>query len=476
MANLKLIKVTGSPFCSSLYGCIGIQIGDNHFQIIKDKMLNLQSSFSGNGWEYVTAEEIAENWKLIYPHWTPEVGDRVIITQDFQDWANSKGTIIEKDGSSDYYRVESETGRSCIFDYTSQMILAPYNETKVESKETTMTKFKEGDRVKCIREGILSYGKVGTALIVGDTSVGVKFDENVNGHGLDGMCSDGYGWWIGLSDLELVTEPKSKKETVRIRFLSEKEFKEKGLWRDTHPKGWNYEGNMNRYLGKVIEIPKSRIESNGSFRYENWKFEATDYIVTEWIPSKVDDFRDVSRTIASSGSISKSVVTPIAKPEILLRTFKVGDKVTYKSRGDSYHYGGDDQEGFVGTVEHTGEYVEDKGCYCLRVTTKEGDFCYNMLESEFHEYDSGYVSITSGAIGSSQPTSRLVIKGSSAAADSKHILVGGIAYPISHYSSDGTTINTVTTPTLPKHVDPLSSYEQKPITIKQKPKSKLTII
>lgn len=160
MANLKLIKVTGSPFCSSLYGCIGIQIGDNHFQIIKDKMLNLQSSFSGNGWEYVTAEEIAENWKLIYPHWTPEVGDRVIITQDFQDWANSRGTIIEKDGSSDYYRVESETGRSCIFDYTSQMILAPTTST---TSTTTVTETKSespigwqwqdlkvGDKVKII--------------------------------------------------------------------------------------------------------------------------------------------------------------------------------------------------------------------------------------------------------------------------------------------------------------------------------------
>ena len=94
MANLKLIKVTGSPFSDTLYGYIGIQVTDSQFQIIKDGRLNTQSSYSGNGWKYATAEEIAENWKLIYPHWTPEVGDNVIITQDFQGWANCKGTII----------------------------------------------------------------------------------------------------------------------------------------------------------------------------------------------------------------------------------------------------------------------------------------------------------------------------------------------------------------------------------------------
>ena len=458
MANLKLIKVTGSPFCSTLYGCIGIQTGDTIFQIIHSGGFDTQISSNGLGWEYATAEEIAENWKLIYPHWTPEPGDNVIVTQDYGTWANQRGTIVEASSSKGYYRVKRlSDDRVESFDYTCQMILAPYNETKIESKETTMTKFKEGDRVKCIQEGITGYGKVGTVLIVENTSVGVKFDENVNGHFLDGMCSDGYGWWIRFCDLELVTDSKPKEETVNVRFLTEQEFKEKGLWRDTHPKGWNYEGNMNRYLGEVIEIPKSRIESNGSFRYENWKFEATDYIVTGEIPISI--------------STSKSVVTPIAKPEIPLRRFKVGDKMTYKSRGDSYHYGGDDQEGFVGTVEHTGDYVEDKGCYCLRVTTKEGDFCYNMLESEFHEYDSGYVPITSGAVGSSQPTTRLVIKGSSAAADGNHIFVNGVAYPISHYSSDGTIGTAKVT-----SANPLSLYEQKPITIKQKPKTKLTII
>jgi hypothetical protein len=533
MANLKLIRVTGSPFCSTFYGCIGIRETDNQFQIIKDGRLRGQSSFSGTGYEYATAEEIEENWAAIYPHWTPEKGDKVIVTQDYPNWINCKGTIIEKDpGADDYYRVESEDGMMSTFNYTSQMILAPYVEATVEPKqhsldgfklgdrvestesgatigkkgtvvhfnqghvgvsfdenigghncndhcpygrgrylrvtdvkhyiepekpkETTMTKFKIGDRVKCIGITAKGYGKLGTVRRVGE-SIGVEFDENVNGHYLDGSCKDGHGWWIKSSDLELVTE--SKQETVSIRFLTKQEFVDKGLWAYTYPKGWNSDGHMNKYLGQSVVIPKSNIGSDGTFRYQDWTFKVTDYLVTE------------------GASSSESTPSPVidTKPEKPPRRFKVGDKITYKSRGDSYHYGGDDQEGFVGTVEHDGEYVEDQGCYGLRVSTKDGDFCYNMLESEFYEYDSGYIPTTSLPIGSSQPATRLVIKGSSDVADSKHILVGGIAYPISSLSSVQPspltygTIRSIDT-------DPLSSYKQKPITIKQKPKTKLTII
>ena len=287
MANLKLIKVTGSPFCDTLYGCIGIQVDDNNFNVIKGGGLNTQSSYSGCGWQYATAEEIAENWKLIYPHWTPEPGDNVIVTQDYGSWANQRGTIVEASSSKGYYRVKRlPDDRVESFDYTCQMILAPYNETKIESKETTMTKFKEGDRVKCIQEGITGYGKVGTVLIGGDTGVGVKFDENVNGHSLDGMCSNGYGWWIRFCDLELVTDSKPKEETVTVRFLTEQEFKDKGLWRETRPKEWNSSGKMNKYLGQSAVIPKSSIRSDGSFRYESWTFQETDYLITTGVSSE----------------------------------------------------------------------------------------------------------------------------------------------------------------------------------------------
>jgi hypothetical protein len=458
MANLKLIKVTGSPFCSIFYGCIGIEERENQFQIIKDGRLHDQSSFSGTGWKYATAEEIEESWDAIYPHWKPEHRDKVIVTQDYGDWIGCKATIFEKDSTgTDYYRVEREDGSMSTFDYTSQMILAPYSETTIETtiepEEKSTTKFKVGDRVKCIGTTIKGYGKVGTVRRTGD-SVGVEFDENVDGHTLDGCCEKGYGWWIKSSDLELVTE--SKQETVSIRFLTKQEFVDKGLWAYTYPKGWNSDGHMNKYLGQSVVIPKSNIGSDGTFRYQDWTFKVTDYLVTE------------------GASSSESTPSPVidTKPEKPPRRFKVGDKITYKSRGDSYHYGGDDQEGFVGTVEHEGEYQVDKGCYGVKVTIKDGDFCYNMLESEFEEYDSGYVPSISLPVGSSQPTTRLIIKGSSAAADGNHIFVNGVAYPISHYSSDGSTHSTIAT----IDSDPLSSYKQKPITIKPKPKTKLTTI
>jgi len=80
------------------------------------------------------------------------------------------------------------------------------------------------------------------------------------------------------------------------------------------------------------------------------------------------------------------------------RKFKVGDKVTYKSindckgqfyiKGDhgKYYWGGVEQNGFVGTVKGCDSYIEDKDCYRLEVTCREGG-SYSMLECEFVEYD-----------------------------------------------------------------------------------------
>ena len=518
MANLKLIKVTGKSFSDASIGKIGIQRSNYQFDIIREGRLYSQDSSYGNGWEYATAEEIAENWKLIYPHWTPEVGDNVIVTQDYSGWANCKGTITAKDGSSDYYRVESETGRSCIFDYSSQMILAPYSksivEPTIEPEETATTKFKEGDRVKCIGITARGYGKVGTVRRMGE-SIGVEFDEDIGGHYLDGCCENGYGWWIKSSDLELVTE--SKQETVSIRFLTKQEFVDKGLWAYTYPKGWNSDGHMNKYLGQSVVIPKSIIGSDGTFRYQDWTFKVTDYLVTEGAsssestPSPVIDTKPEKRSlkvgddVIAKGGPFNNVLGKIKeiregrfgvefcerrveahhlnnkcetgygwyyaeheliltddsirrlKTEKPLRRFKVGDEVTYKSLeqcGGDYKFGGNDQGGFVGTVEHEGEYEATNGCYNLRVSTKDG-FCFNMLECEFCEYDGTTI------------TKTLHIHKTTTNSFTIQDVID---------RTGGTTVNTVITPTFSGHVDPLSLYEQKPITIKQKPKTKLTII
>jgi hypothetical protein len=77
------------------------------------------------------------------------------------------------------------------------------------------------------------------------------------------------------------------------------------------------------------------------------------------------------------------------------KRFKVRDNVTYKSRVnctsqygslDSYYYGGTDHDGFVGKIVGYNGFNEERGCWCLNVSTKY-DHSYIMLESEFKEYD-----------------------------------------------------------------------------------------
>lgn len=373
MANLKLIKVTGSPFCSTLYGCIGIQVDDNNFNVIKGGGLNTQSSYSGCGWEYATAEEIAENWKLIYPHWIPERGDNVIVTQDYGSWANQRGTIVEASSSVGYYRVKRKEGNLESFDYTCQMILAPYNEIKVESKETTMTKFKIGDRVQCINKSMPGYLKTGTVRETGEGNVGVEFDEYMSGHTLQGQCKNGYGWYIEPKDLDIVLSTKPKEETVIVRFLTEQEFKDKGLWNDIAPRGWNSRGDMNKYLGQSIVIPKSSIRSDGFFTYESWGFSRNDYLITTGVPSEPKP----------TESISGEIYSPPKR-------FNIGDKVMYKVHSalprHAYFFGGTCQGGFVGEIRDYIEYISDQGCWKISVTTSKG-YCYGMLEKEFVQYD-----------------------------------------------------------------------------------------
>ena len=74
--------------------------------------------------------------------------------------------------------------------------------------------------------------------------------------------------------------------------------------------------------------------------------------------------------------------------------FKVGDKVTYKSKKDcirydgtkGYYHGGENQGGFVGEIDVYCHYIKKMGCYHILVRCKSGNL-YNMIESEFLEYD-----------------------------------------------------------------------------------------
>lgn len=229
-----------------------------------------------------------------------------------------------------------------------------------------------GDQVIIISEGNTWTTK--RAVIVADLGDNVLKVKNAQGY--TDILKD-YNLILAPHDsvpvLIIKKVPEPSKETVSIKFLTEQQFIDKGLWNRYGPKGWNSIGEMNKYLGQSLVIPKSSIKSDGSLDYEGWTFKVTDYIITEWIPSEVDDFRDVSRTIANS----------------------------------------------------------------------------------------------SGAIGSSEPAKRLIIKGTSAASDSNSIFVNGKSYPVSSDSAYPTANIAVVNP------DPLSLYEQKPIILKSKPKTKL---
>ena len=176
-----------------------------------------------------------------------------------------------------------------------------------------MSKFKTGDIV------IPKYGQFkGVKCRVG--SIGGKIynveslipGEN-RGHSCDGTFDTYRGWHYVEDSLDLAESTESVEETVTIRFLTEQEFKHRGLWSGAFgcPLGWV--PVMNKYLEQTINIPLSKIGNDGSFRYEGWDFIKKEYeIVT---PS-------TKNTVTVPQPKVKSEVE--SKPEA---KFKKGDKI-----------------------------------------------------------------------------------------------------------------------------------------------------
>ena len=76
-----------------------------------------------------------------------------------------------------------------------------------------MTKFKYGDRVRCVKDDTNDrvVGKVGTVIDFHSKEVvGVTFDEDVNGHSMSGRTYIGHGWYLKESELELVDASDTK--------------------------------------------------------------------------------------------------------------------------------------------------------------------------------------------------------------------------------------------------------------------------
>lgn len=99
---------------------------------------------------------------------------------------------------------------------------------------------------------------------------------------------------------------------------------------------------------------------------------------------------------AKKSDLSLDTTTPDTyKSSTPSKKWSVGDKITYKpkslcknrgSYSSGYYYGGDDQDGFVGTIARYSEYISDIGCYKISVSVKCGG-AYLMVERDFYEYD-----------------------------------------------------------------------------------------
>jgi len=93
----------------------------------------------------------------------------------------------------------------------------------------------------------------------------------------------------------------------------------------------------------------------------------------------------VSKPITMGKGILEQIDKQVDKQP---KRWKVGDKVTYKSRkecGGKYKFGGGDQEGFIGKIKEYRIYNSSEKCWEINVTTKSST--YIMLESEFKEWD-----------------------------------------------------------------------------------------
>jgi len=379
MANLKIIWTTGAPFSSDCREKIGYQINSENWNIYTGSYWVNQTASVGEGNRPATAEEIEKYWDVLRPMWTPESGDKVIVTQDMGNWRNKRGTIVNADGCSEYWIVKRDhDDHTCSFKPEDQMILAPYEETakSVEEEKKKDIIFNIGDTV--IPDTGIFKDHTCFVVSVNSTNIGVYCPTGKDGHSLSGDLNG-----------------------------------------DDIDKGYYY--NSSNLIHKEVKFT----------------------------------------------SLPESV---FKKKENLEPRFKVGDKVTYRSKAscNGYRYGGDDHDGYVGTITSYGVYRPEYDCYGIHVTCKEGGNYY-MLESEFYEYNGLGLSIkihnsTSGSIGigTSSGTDFRILSSGTANAISLPLDTWGI-----HFHKTSSEL---------KEEDALAKYSQAPVTLHKKPKRKLIIV
>jgi hypothetical protein len=271
------------------------------------------------------------------------------------------------------------------------------NELKhfTEELEKPDLPFKVGDRVK-INPSYMNGSSIGVVKKVKDQLTtspiyGVEFSQYDSAlHDLDGDCELGYGWYYLDYQLKLTTESSEPMTPV----TPEKRFTvgQKVTYKSTSSLGRDYKFGGEDHGGFVGEIVEYRefLSDRNCYKIRVTSKDPTSYTMLE---DEFEDYLDPAFT-AKKASISESAFTSSSEPA---KRFKVGDKVTYKPKdrlpNSKYHFGGEDQGFFVGTIRYYGSYRSDFGCYPIDVTSKEG-FSYTMLESEFVEYESASITYT----------------------------------------------------------------------------------
>lgn len=90
-----------------------------------------------------------------------------------------------------------------------------------------MEAFTIGDRVEAVRDHLslnqnITSGMTGTVCRAGrQYSVGVCWDEYVEGHDCDGFCEMGHGWYVKCEDIELIQESNFDLDITSIDKLFE---------------------------------------------------------------------------------------------------------------------------------------------------------------------------------------------------------------------------------------------------------------
>lgn len=71
------------------------------------------------------------------------------------------------------------------------------------------SKFQTGDRIRAtVTVGAEEVNDaVGTIIDIDFHDYAVRFDEYIGGHTCDGLCEDGYGWWVYEEHMIVLNNP-----------------------------------------------------------------------------------------------------------------------------------------------------------------------------------------------------------------------------------------------------------------------------